>query len=149
MDTTEPRPPGYHTITPSLTVSDARAAVKFYMAAFGATALHQHDEPDGKISNVVLGIGDSRLMISDDTSRHALDHAHEGWPRSPARVGGASSALYIYVADADVVLARAVDAGATIISPVENQPWGDRLGGFRDPFGHVWNVATHLAELAH
>jgi PhnB protein len=145
----EPRRRGYHTITPSLCVRDARAAVKFYVAAFDAKVIEQHDEPDGKISNVTLRIGDSPLMVSDETSQHALDHAHEGWPRSPHWAGEPSASMYIYVPDADAVVARAVEAGATVIAPVQDREWGDRLGGFRDPFGHIWNVATHVAELAH
>jgi uncharacterized glyoxalase superfamily protein PhnB len=55
----------------------------------------------------------------------------------------------MYLPDADAVVARAVDAGATIIAPVQDREWGDRLGGLRDPFGHIWNVANHLAVLLH
>jgi PhnB protein len=132
-----------------LTVPDAGAALEFYAAVFGATVIERHDEPDGRISNVVVRIGDSPLMLSDDNSQHARDHAHQGWPRSPGPRATASAAMYVYVADADAVFARALAAGATEIAPVEDQPWGDRLGGLRDPFGYVWNVATFVAELAH
>ena len=149
MADTAPQRRGFHTITPSLTVPDAGAAVAFYAAAFGATVIELHDDPDGRISNVIVRIGDSLLMLSDDNSQHARDHAHEGWPRSPAPQATASASIYVYVSDADVVFARALKAGATEITPVEDMPWGDRLGGLRDPFGYVWNVATHVAELAH
>jgi PhnB protein len=47
------------------------------------------------------------------------------------------------------VFERALKTGASVIAPVADMEWGDRLGGFRDPFGYVWNVATHVAELAH
>jgi len=144
-----PKRRGYHTITPSLCVSDARAAVAFYAKAFGATVIERHDDPDGKISSVILRIGDSPLMLSDDTSQHARDHAHEGWPRSPPPHATSSTSIYVYVLDADAVFERALKAGATEITPVEDRPWGDRLGGLRDPFGYVWNVATFGAELAH
>lgn len=144
-----PRRRGYHTMTPSLCVSDARAAVAFYAKAFGATVIERHDDFDGGISSVILRIGDSPLMLSDDTSQHARDHAHEGWPRSPGPRATASTSMYVYVFDADAVFARALKAGATEIAPVEDKKWGDRLGGFRDPFGYVWNVATYGAELPH
>jgi PhnB protein len=140
---------GFHTITPSLSVPDAKAAVAFYAKALGATVIERHDEPDGKISNVILRIGDSPLMLSDDTSQHARNQAHEGWPRSPRPGATSSTAMYIYVPDADAVFERALKAGASVIAPVADQEWGDRLGGFRDPFGYVWNVATHVAELPH
>ncbi len=136
-------------MTPSLCVSDARAAVAFYAKAFGATVIERHDDPDGGISSVILRIGDSPLMLSDDTSQHARDHAHDGWPHSPGRQATSSTSMYVYVLDADAVFDRALKAGATEIAPVEDKPWGDRLGGFRDPFGYVWNVATFGARTPH
>jgi PhnB protein len=30
---------------------------------------------------------------------------------------------------------------------VEDQFYGDRLGSFEDPFGHQWNVATHVEDV--
>ena len=38
-------------------------------------------------------------------------------------------------------------SGATIVRPVENQFYGDRSGSFEDPFGHVWNVSTHVEDV--
>jgi len=88
-------------------------------------------------------------MLSDETSAHYREHAQEGWARSPAPPRGASASMYVYVPDVDEVFRRAISAGATPIAPVADQPWGDRLGGFRDPFGHIWSVATHIAVMAH
>jgi PhnB protein len=144
-----PQRRGFHTITPSLTVRGAKAAVDFYIAVFKATVLERHEEADGTISNAIIKIGDSPLMLSDENSQHEREHAHEGWARSPAPPRGASASMYVYVPDVDEVFQRATSAGATVIAPVADKEWGDRLGGFRDPFGHIWNVATHVAEMAH
>jgi PhnB protein len=54
--------------------------------------------------------------------------------------------LYLYVADVDTVLERAVAAGARSLIPLTNQFWGDRVGRILDPSGHVWNVATRLNQ---
>lgn len=35
---------------------------------------------------------------------------------------------------------RAVDAGATVEMPLEDQFWGDRFGVIKDPFGHLWSL---------
>ena len=43
--------------------------------------------------------------------------------------------------------ARAVEAGATAVTPVADQFHGDRVGSLRDPFGHRWIVATHLEDV--
>ena len=42
---------------------------------------------------------------------------------------------------------RALQAGATAIRPVEDQFYGDRSGQFEDPFGHRWNVASHVEDV--
>jgi PhnB protein len=55
--------------------------------------------------------------------------------------------LHVYVEDADSVLERAVQAGAKSLGPVEDKFYGDRSGQFEDPFGHRWNVATHVEDV--
>jgi PhnB protein len=47
----------------------------------------------------------------------------------------------------DKTFATALGAGATEIRAVENQFYGDRSGQFEDPFGHRWNVATHVEDV--
>jgi PhnB protein len=135
---------GFATLTPVLSVSDAIAAIRFYEKVFDARVLERHDEVGGKVSNAALAIGDSSLMLSDEFSEHSRQHAGEGWPKSPKSLGGSSASLYLYVADADAVLARAVAEGARTIRPATDRPWGDRIASFEDPSGCVWTVATHL-----
>jgi hypothetical protein len=51
--------------------------------------------------------------------------------------------IELFVDDPDELLARALSAGATLGSPIEEHvvPWGThRQGGFQDPFGHNWSV---------
>ena len=48
----------------------------------------------------------------------------------------------------DSVFDRAIKEGATSLRPVENQFYGDRSGQFEDPFGHRWNVATHVEDVS-
>ena len=55
--------------------------------------------------------------------------------------------LYIFVADVDDVVRRAVKAGAKVVEKVENKDWGDRCGGIEDPYGHFWFVGTPLKDL--
>jgi PhnB protein len=40
-----------------------------------------------------------------------------------------------------------LDAGATLVRPVEDQFFGDRMGGVKDPFGHIWYLATHKEDV--
>jgi PhnB protein len=46
----------------------------------------------------------------------------------------------------DNTVERAVAGGATVLFPVENQFWGDRIGWIMDPSGHVWTIATRVEE---
>jgi PhnB protein len=67
--------------------------------------------------------------------------------RSPKTIGGTAVTVHVYVEDADAVYDAAVAAGANGLRPVENQFYGDRSGQFEDPFGHRWNVATHVEDI--
>ena len=66
--------------------------------------------------------------------------------RAPLPDGSSPVVIYLYVEDVDSVAERAVAAGGKILLPVANQFWGDRVGRFIDPSGHVWNIATRVEE---
>ena len=54
--------------------------------------------------------------------------------------------IYVYVEDVDKTVERAVEGGAKILFPVQNQFWGDRIGWVMDPSGHVWTIATRIEQ---
>jgi PhnB protein len=97
------------------------------------------EAPDGSIGHAELEIGDSVIMLSDPFPQSST--------RPPSELGGTSASVFMYVEDVDAVVKQAVDAGATITTEVAGQFWGDRFGTIRDPFGHVWSVATHIEDL--
>jgi PhnB protein len=68
--------------------------------------------------------------------------------RPPKELGGTTAGVMLYVEDVDAVVEQAVDAGATVTMPVEDQFWGDRFGSILDPFGHSWSIATHKEDLS-
>jgi PhnB protein len=82
-----------------------------------------------------IRIGDSALMPTDESPNFP------DW-KGPLSRGGTPLHLCVYVAVADAVFARAVDAGATVLLPMKDQPYGERSGRLTDPFGHVWDVST-------
>jgi PhnB protein len=67
--------------------------------------------------------------------------------RGPRTVGGTPVILHVYVEDSDSVFERAIQAGAKSLRPVEDKFYGDRSGQFEDPFGHRWDVATHVEDV--
>jgi PhnB protein len=133
------KPDGYHTATPYLVVDNAAAALDFYRKAFGAQESSRF-EHDGKVLHAEIRIGDSPIMLGEAMPEMGY--------RSPKAIGGTPVSLMLYVADADKDFARAVAAGAEASSPVQDQFYGDRTGKIVDPFGHIWNIATHKEDVA-
>jgi PhnB protein len=119
---------------PYLIATPAAEAIAFYTRVLGARELVRLTSPDAKIAHAELAIGDERLMLADA-------YPEMGYA-SPTDLGGSPVSLYVRVADADAVQARAIAAGATERSPVADQFDGDRRGSIVDPFGHVWLIAT-------
>jgi PhnB protein len=132
-------PEGYHTATPYLVVRDASLAIDFYTRAFGATELFRMPGPGGRIPHAELQIGDSRIMLSDESP--------EMGSRSPQTLGGTGSSVFLYVDDADAVFKQALAAGANELAALQDMFWGDRFGKLADPFGHEWSVATHIEDV--
>lgn len=134
-------PEGYHSITPYLAVNNAADAIDFYKRAFEARETYRLHGPDGKsIINAELKIGDSIVLLSDE-----FPH---GSSRSPSSIGGTTITLHIYAEDVDKTFNQAISAGAIIIMPVMDAFWGDRYGQLKDPFGHIWSIATHKQDLS-
>lgn len=131
---------GFHTVTPSLTIKGASAALDFYPKAFGAQERFRLEGPDGTLMHAELQFGDSVVMISDEFPDWG---AH-----SPATLGGNGGSLMLYVPNVDTAFEQAVAAGATALQPPTDQFWGDRTARVRDPFGHTWGLATHIEEVA-
>lgn len=121
MAEVKPIPNGMHTVTPHLVCKDAAKAIEFYEKAFGAETVMRLDMPDGgKLMHACLRFGDSAVMLADE---------FPDWNSlGPNTRGGTSVTLHLYVPDADAF-------------------WGDRYGQLKDPFGHVWSVATHVKDL--
>jgi uncharacterized glyoxalase superfamily protein PhnB len=127
----KPVPDGYRNVTPYLNVAGAAALLGFLKRAFDAEELLAMRAADGAIQHAEVKIGDSIVMLSD-----AL--------RDPPM----PSTLYLYVADTDATYRRALAAGATSVAEPADAFWGDRFARVRDASGNVWNLATHVEDLA-
>lgn len=139
MAEVKPIPEGYPRVTPYLIVERADEAIEFYRSVFGATERVRMPAPGGKVGHAELEIGDSLLMLADAFP--------EMGQRSPTAIGGSPVTISVYVEDVDRVYNAAIEAGATSVSPVQDQFYGDRSAQFEDPFGHRWNVATHVEDV--
>lgn len=135
----KPIPDDYPRLMPYLIVDGAAEAIEFYGSVLGASERMRMPGPDGKLGHAELQIGDSVVMLADENPGMNI--------RSPRSIGGTPVTLHVYVEDADTAFERAVKAGAKPLRPVEDQFYGDRSGQFEDPYGHRWNVATHVEDV--
>jgi PhnB protein len=133
-------PPGFHTLTPHLTVRDADKALQFYKNAFGAEIGGVARMPDGKVMHAALRIGDSMLMLNEEMPEYG--------GLSPLLLNGTGVTIHIYTDNVDEAFNRAVSAGAQVKMPLMDQFWGDRYGMVTDPFGHKWSIAAHVKDLS-
>ena len=141
-----PIPDGFHSVTPSLVVRGAKKAIEYYKKAFGAEVMLYEERPDGKVMHAVFKIGDSILMLADECAPH--EGHEENCVRSPNDLKGTTISLYVYTDDVDKVFDRAIEAGGRVIMEVDDMFWGDRMGMLKDPFGHIWMVATHKEDVS-
>jgi PhnB protein len=133
------KPEGYPTVSASLAIDGAADAIEFYKSVFGATERMRMAGDDGKVGHAELQIGDSVVMLADEFPEANFV--------GPLKLGGTPVALAVYVDDVDAVFAKAIEAGATATREPQDQFYGDRSGGFLDPWGHRWSVATHVEDV--
>jgi PhnB protein len=135
-----PIPDGYPRVMPYLIVDGASAAIDFYSSVLGAKERMRMPMPGGKIGHAELELGDSLIALADEFPDMGA--------RGPRSIGGTPVTLHVYVEDVDAVFEEALKAGATALGQVEDRFYGDRSGQFEDPFGHKWDVATHVEDVA-
>lgn len=128
----KPIPDGYSTYTPYYVVEGAAGFIDFLKKAFGAEELFRMPAPGGRIGHAEVRIGNSMVMLAD------------AGPEHPARQFNGM----LYVNDADGVFKTAVAAGAKVERPMENQFYGDRMGGVIDKWGNHWMIGTHVEDVS-
>ncbi|MEU7861301.1 VOC family protein [Nonomuraea sp. NPDC049141] len=123
-------PEGYHTVTPWIVTKDTAGLLDFIKDAFDAEELSRVEVDGGAIGHAEARIGDSIVMMFDSPF--------------PIETPGL---LRLYVADADAVVERAVQAGASVVTQPTELFWGDKVGRVRDPLGNIWWLQERVADL--
>ena len=117
--------PGFTSITPYIVIKGTARFIDFLRAAFQSTERLRVPLPDGSLMHAEVAVGNGIIETAD---------ANDQFPAAPTDI-------HLYVDDADATYARTVQAGATPIYEVADQPWGDRQGAVQDPFGNHWYIA--------
>jgi PhnB protein len=133
--------PGAFTLNAYITIKGCSEAIEFYKKAFNAEEIGRLLMPDGSIAHAEIDIEGSLLMMADEN----LEWGNKG----PLTIGGNPMGFGLYVKDADKVFQKAIDAGATVVMPVEDMFYGDRVGQVMDPFGYKWMISTHFKDMSY
>ncbi|MBZ2194590.1 VOC family protein [Occultella gossypii] len=123
-------PNGYHTVNPWLINARTAEVIDFLVEVFEATERGRM-EVDGVIEHAEVQIGDSVIMMFDSPP---------SWPPTPCF-------LRFYVPDDAAVHRRAIAAGARVITEPTEMFWGDRTSRIADPFGNLYWIHQHVADV--
>ena len=118
-------PPGYSTVSPYLVAKNAATLMNLVRDIFDAEEASRPEGDDGTLMHGELRIGDSLVMIGEASVQEPL-----------------RAMIHVYVQDADATYHRALAAGCAPLEEPNDTPYGDRRGGFTDPAGNQWYVAT-------
>jgi PhnB protein len=139
MVTVKSIPEGVQAVFPMLVCQSPEAEMNFCAAAFGALEQVRRPGPDGTPIHIAMRINGAFLVVQSEFPDVLAS-------RAPNTDGSSSVVLFVYVADVDQAVERAVAMGARVLLPAQNQFWGDRTARIVDPSGHVWTVASRIEE---
>ena len=132
-------------VIPAHRYRDAPTAIDWLCQVLGFTRHAVYEGENGTIGHAELALGNGIIMLGSGKD----DEYGRGF-KSPQDLNGVETrSVYLVVPDADAVYARAVAAGATIIRPLQDTPYGSREFAVKDPEGHSWSVGTYDPWAAH
>lgn len=125
-------PQGHGNVSPYLIVDSVEKELEFLQAVFGAKTQKQLHNTRGDIWHAEALIGDTIVM---------LERARKDSPAG-------QSMLYIWTDDVDTAYKRALQNGAASVQEPQDQFYGNREAGIKDPYGNTWWIAHELEKLS-
>jgi catechol 2,3-dioxygenase-like lactoylglutathione lyase family enzyme len=104
---------------------------KFYEEVFGLSLVFEGD------TSAVFKIGETLINLLKISSADELV--------TPAKVGsadvGARLVFTVHVEDVDAMCQKLIAQGVELVNGPMDRPWGIRSASFKDPSGHIWEIA--------
>ena len=129
-----------HEMYPYLCVKNAEQAIEFYTQVFNAREKFRLTEPSGRIGHAELDFNGMTLMLADEFPEYDI--------KGPHAIGGTPVTMHLHVDNADAIIRKAAELGATVEMEPQDQFYGERSGTIHDPFGHRWNIGHSIEELS-
>jgi PhnB protein len=126
------------TFVPVLSINSGVSDIEFYKKAFGGIELWRLNNDDGTVHVAAFSINGAMFRLHEEGSRSP----------SPDKAGSTTVTIGLTVDDVHAVVGQAVSAGAIVLSPVTDYPYGYRQGEIKDPFGHHWLIEKLLSQEA-
>ena len=121
---------------PQLYISNGITDISFYEKAFDAVELRCFKNDDGSTHVAELLIDGAIFHIHEQNIKKSQF--------SPKNLNGTTTLIGLFVSDVDAVMSKAIQAGATVVSPAQSYDYGYRQGQIKDPFGHVWLIEMKI-----
>ena len=121
---------------PELFINNGVKDISFYTNAFGASEQLRFSNDDGSIHVVELSIDGAIFHVHEITAKP--------YYFSPGKNNGTTICIGLFVPDVDVVMNKAIKAGAIEISAAQDYEYGYRQGTIKDPFGHYWQIQKKI-----
>jgi uncharacterized glyoxalase superfamily protein PhnB len=144
-------PEGMPRVVPMISYEDVGAAADWLCRAFGFRERLRYTAADGTLSHVQLELADGLIMLGNPDGRYVSPKRHAERCDVMRRVSETpyvSDGLHVYVGDVAAHYEQAKRAGATVLSDLEETPFGDRHYRVEDPEGHRWMFAEHVRDVA-
>ena len=116
-----------------LYVDDVAAAVDFFATAFGLERGFVHDSGDyGELATGATKLAFSSTALMTQLGKH---------PQAPS-ITAPTFEIAFETDDVPAAFQRAVDAGATVVQPVRDEPWGQTTSYVSDPNGYLVEICS-------
>ena len=130
-----------HELFAYLCVADTNQAIRFYVDVFGGRERFRLTEPGGRIGHAEVEFGNGIVLM-------LCDPFPECGVAPPLEGAATSVSIHLHVDNADDIIGRAVQAGAALERPANDEFYGERSGVIRDPFGHRWNIGHSIEPVS-
>lgn len=121
---------------PQLFIKNGVRDISFYTDGLGAVELRRWSNDDGTIHVAELSIGGALFHLHEENSKKGQ--------HDPLKSNGVTSLVGLFVDDVDGLVAKAINAGAKLLSPAQDYDYGFRQAHFVDPFGHHWLIESKI-----